>query len=29
MSEHGLTILANFIDLATAWNVQHNRAPAH
>jgi anthranilate synthase component 2 len=27
LSEHGLTIFANFLDLAALWNAQHIRTP--
>ena len=27
LSEHGLTVFANFLDLATVWNAQHKRPP--
>jgi len=27
LSEHGLTIFANFLDLAAVWNAQHKRSP--
>ena len=27
LSEHGLTIFANFLDLAALWNAQHTRTP--
>jgi anthranilate synthase component 2 len=27
LSEHGLTIFANFLDLAAVWNAQHKRTP--